>query len=461
MLSNSNSNTDFLPSIQDNEFLPPIGHWIIFGGLSVVFAIALAIPLASVVKYKEVVKAQASVRPAGELRTVQPAVEGQVENILIKENQIVQRGDNIATIDDSRLQAKKSQLQKNIQQAQQQLIQIKAQIDALNSQISAETNRINRTVASARAELSHRSREYRDRRITSNAEVAEAQANFRSSQAALNAAISKQNRYQGVAKQGALSKDQLEEAQLAVQQQKQMVEAAIAKIQTSKAALNPSDAEVAIATEQIAQERATGQATLANLNREKQALIQQRLETNKLLDRDRAELQQVKIDLSQTTINATADGIITQLNLRNPGQTIRSGEEVAQIAPSNVSLEVKTAVSPQDISKVKVGQSVSMRVSACPYPDYGTLGGKVSQVSKDTIKPQKNDAMATGVTELSQKEAVTAFYKVIIQPESFSLGQGKNQCSLELGMESQVNIITREETVLKFLLRKARLITNL
>ena len=95
------------------------------------------------------------------------------------------------------------------------MIQITAQINALNSQINAEINRINRTVASAKAELSHRSREYRDRQITSNAEVAEAEANMRSSSAAFNAARSKRNRYRSVAKQGALSQDQLEEAQLA------------------------------------------------------------------------------------------------------------------------------------------------------------------------------------------------------------------------------------------------------
>ena len=445
-MTNSNSNTDFLPPIQDNEFLPPLGNWVIFGGLSVIFAIALAIPLASVVKYKEVVKAQASVRPAGELRIVQPFVEGEVKKILVRENQVVKRGESIATIDDSRLQSKKDRLEKNIQQARQQLIQIDAQIDALNSQISAETNRINRTVASAQAEYSRRSRDYRDRQIITTAEVKEAEANLKSAQAALNAAMSKRNRYQSVAKQGALSKDQLEEAQLAVQQQKQMVEAANAKVQTTKAALNPSDAEVAIAKEQIARERATREATLANLERERQALIQQQIETNKLLDRDRAELQQVKIDLSQTTISATADGIISQLNLRNPGQTIRAGEEVAQIAPSDVSLEVKTAVSPQDISKVKIGQPVSMKISACPYPDYGTLKGRVSQVSQDTIKPKQTDANSS-----SQKEAATAFYKVIIQPENFALGQDKNQCSITLGMEGRADIITREETVLKFL----------
>ncbi|WP_347566174.1 hypothetical protein [Scytonema sp. UIC 10036] len=33
----------------------------------------------------------------------------------------------------------------------------------------------------------------------------------------------------------------------------------------------------------------------------------------------------MKIDLAQTTIVATADGIISQLNLRNPGQTLRAG----------------------------------------------------------------------------------------------------------------------------------------
>lgn len=451
----TNSHTDFLSPIQDNEFLPPIENWVIYGGLSIVFAIALAIPLASIVKYKEVVKAEASVRPAGELRTVQPAIEGQVNQIFVRENQVVQRGDSIATIDDSRLQTKKSQLQKNIQQAGQQLIQINAQLDALDGQIDAETHRINRTVTSAEAELNRRDREYRDKQITSNAEVEEAEANLRSTQAALAAARSKRNRYQGVADQGALSQDQFEEAQLAVEQQEQAIEAALAKIKTTKAALDPSDAEVAIAQEQIAQEQATGKATLAKLERERQALIQQRIETYKSLERDHAELQQVTIELAQTNITATADGTISLLNIRNPGQTIRSGEEVAQIAPSNVSLEVRTAVSPQDIGKVKVGQSVSMRISACPYPDYGTLNGEVSQVSQDTIKPQKSEA-----TNSSQQAAAPAFYKVIVQPEKFSLGKDGNLCEIELGMEGRADIITREETVAKFLLRKARLIAD-
>ncbi|MGF1673793.1 MAG: HlyD family secretion protein, partial [Rivularia sp. (in: cyanobacteria)] len=74
----SHSNPDYLPSIQDDEFLPPIGRWTTIGALTIVCAVGLAIPIASVTKYKVTVKGQATVRPAGELRLVQAATEGQV-----------------------------------------------------------------------------------------------------------------------------------------------------------------------------------------------------------------------------------------------------------------------------------------------------------------------------------------------------------------------------------------------
>ncbi len=501
----SHSNSEFLPPIQENDFLPSISRWTTFGVPFILCVMAIAIPLASVAKYKVTVKAQAFVRPAGELRVVQAATEGSVMRISVKENQVVKKGDVVATIDDSRLQTKKSQLQSNIQQANLQLVQINAQISALNNQIAAETTRINRSVASALAQLSGRQREYRDRHITTVAEVEEASANVRIAQeelhkafadlrsaqanlsateASLGAARSKRNRYEGVAKLGALSRDQLEEAQLSVQQQSSAVEAqlsavaaqkqtikrqqqevsaAVARRQRITAALNPSNAEVAIATERIAQEKATGEASLATLDKERLALIQQRIEIQKQLERDASELQQVEIDLSLTTITATADGIVSKLNLRNPGQTVRAGEEIVQIVPSNAPLIVKAAVAPQDKSKLKQGQNVQVRVSACPYPDYGTLKGKVKTISPDAIAPTANGATAVAPTTsaISKTNAVGAFYEVTIEPESLFLGRGKNQCSIQLGMEGSADIISKQETVLQFFLRKARLSTEL
>ncbi|MEH2146355.1 HlyD family efflux transporter periplasmic adaptor subunit [Nostoc sp.] len=499
------SNTNFLPPIQTNQFLPPISRWTSFGGMFILCVLGLAVPVAAVAKYKVTVQAQAVVRPAGELRIVQAATEGQVMHIYVKENQVVKKGDAIAIIDDSRLQTKKSQLQTSIQQSKLQLVQINAQINALNSQIRAETDRINRIITGAQAELSGRRREYRDKNITTvselqeadaNVKVAEkelhageaqlktAQANLHATEAALGVAQSKQNRYESAAAQGALSKDQLEEAQLAAKQQEQAVKAqqaaveaqqqtierlqqavsaVIARRQRAQVAVNPSNAEVIVATERIAQEKAGGESSKATSEKERQTLVKQQIEIEKQLERDTSELKQAQIDLAQTTIAATADGIVSQLNLRNPGQTVRAGEELVQIVPTNAPQVLKAAVASENQSKLKIGQKVQMRVSACPYPDYGTLNGKVEAISPDAIAPQNNgtNASMSNATTSPKAAAPGAFYEVTIEPETLVLGKGKNQCHIQLGMEGRADIISREETVLQFFLRKARLMSDL
>ncbi len=253
----------------------------------------------------------------------------------------------------------------------------------------------------------------------------------------------------------------MEEAQLAVEQQEQAIEIAKARRQRAQTALNPGDAGVAIASERIAQEKATGESTLAALNKEREALIGQLLQIQNQLERDTSELQQLEIDLSQTAITATADGIVSKLNLRNPGQTVRPGEEIAQIAPSNTPLIGKALVAAEDIGKVEIGQKVQLRISACPYPDYGTLKGFVRAISPDAIAPQDNGANAPTTASSQKAGAADAFYEVRIDPDSLFLGRGKNQCPIQLGMEGTAEIISTEETVLQFLLRKARLATDL
>ena len=412
-------------------------------------------------EYKQTIKTQAFIRPKGELRLVQAATEGQITRIAVKANQTVKKGDEIAAIDDSRLQTQKSQLQDSIQKSRSQLVQVNAQVNALDSQISAESDRIESSVAATESELDRIQRDYKDKQITTQAEVRETESNLKAATAALSAAQAKQKRYQSAAKEGAISQDQLQEVQLAAQQQQQTVAAARAKLISTQTALNPSDAQVASATSQIAEARATGAASIATLNQEKQALIQQRIEINQQLNEDTEQLQQTDADLEQTIITATTDGIISQLNLRNPGQTVRPGEEIAQIAPSNTKLVLQALVPAKSIGKLEKGQTAKMRVSACPYSDYGTLKGTVTAIPPDAVVPQSDNNNTSSTNTTASQQTGASFYKVAIEPDQTILGKENNRCDIQLGMEGQVDIITKEETVLQFLLRKARLTTNL
>jgi HlyD family type I secretion membrane fusion protein len=439
------------PAMQANEFLPSVSNWLIFGGIAVVVALGVAIPVSAFLKYKTTVQAQSTVRPAGELRLVQAATPGKIQEIRVKAGQLVKQGEVIATIDNSGLITKQNQLQNRIKQQRLQLTQFNAQISTFDSQIAAENARNQAMVTAAEAELAGTRRNYQDKQTKSVTEFAEAQAKLRSTTAALQSAKEKAKRYRLA--EGAISKNQVTEAELAVKQQEQESLANKASLQRGRAALNPNSAEISIADRRIAQEQNTGRATLAHLNREKKGLIQQRIESNKQFQQDLLELQQVKVELQQTIITATADGTIAELKLRNNGQTVQPREEIAQIVPSNSPLEIKAAVAPADVGKLKKDQSVQIRISACSYTDYGTFQGTVKQISQDTLKPPSNESAAA-----TSKNP--AFYEVTISPQEQTIGRKQNQCTLQLGMEGRADIVTEEESVLKFFLRKARLLID-
>jgi multidrug efflux pump subunit AcrA (membrane-fusion protein) len=487
-----------LPPIKSQDFLPPISRWTTVGGILLVGSVAIVAGLSAITEYRITVPAPAQIRPAGELRLVQAAAEGQIARILNRENQFVSRGEVIATLDNTKVIAQQHQLTNQGKQIQLGLAQFDAQIRTIDTQIQAESARERATIASYQSKAISIERNYRDKQLTAISAVQGAAANVNSAQnewreaqaklksnqadylsdmAALKTAIVKRTRYQGVSKLGALSRNQIEETELAVEQQQQKVSSqraaieaqqqnigklqqniniAIAKLQTAKTQLDPSNADIAVAQASIPQEQATTASAIALLNREKQNLFQKKIELQREFDRNRQELEKSKLQIRETHIVATTDGIIAKLNLRNPGQIVKMGEEIAQLLPKHNPLAIEATVSPSEISKIAKGQRVEMKVSACPYPEYGTLGGKVTEISVDTSQTEphpKNPLSAVASSAVS-------FYRVRVQPDKLLLQQGKNKCPIKLGMEGGAEIVTSQETFLQFLMRKARLAVN-
>lgn len=485
-----NPNPDYLPVHQDDEFLPPVSGWTIFGGLFLVGTVAIALTISAFTPLPVTVKAIAIVRPNGEVKLVQAPTEGTITKIEVKENQTVTQGQALVTLDASRLNTREAQLQGNERQNLQQLQQISEQLNNLNLQIDAETEKMNRAISSAKADYLRMEKEHQERGLTVEAQVNEARANLqmaeedwqksksdlkaaeaslRGSESALKIAQQKSDRYQQVG-ESALGKNRLEEAQFAVEQQQELiaekqallqsqkqsvsrqlkaVESAKAKLQATLAMVNPSDGLVIMAQEKIAQEKATGEAILARLSQEKNNLLQRQSELEKQLSSDQQESLQVQKEINKTIVSAPISGVILKFNLRNLNQTVRVGEEIAQIAPINTPLIIKAKVSTGDIGKVKIGQKSQMRVSAYPYPDYGILAGKVIEISPDAIIPQNTGA-----------NSILPYYEVTIQPDQIYLKDDPKN-TLQPGMEIQADIIAKNETVLTFILRKARLLTDL
>ncbi|WP_333405444.1 HlyD family efflux transporter periplasmic adaptor subunit [Microcoleus sp. MON1_C1] len=359
-------------TFDNDQFLPPVSRWTTLGGILMVATFGGAIALASVTKYSATVKADAIVRPAGEVRVVQAATEGTVESIAVSENQTVKEGDAIAVVDASRLGAQQQQLQEIINQSQTAAQQISQQLRDLENQILAS-------------------------------------AQFKSIQSETSA-------------------------------QQELIESALIKFATSL----PDVAE--------------------RLGRSRRVLLVKRSSLQQQLIQAKKQLNQIDLKLENSVIRAPADGTILRLEVRNTGQTVQAGSAIAKIVPSDVPLVVKAKVTSQDIARIQIGQPVQIRISALPFPDYGTLKGTVSEIAPDAIATQ-NPTNNLG----------TAYYEVAIKPEQTYLTKLKSanspffgnsqanvprQYSIQSGMEGRADIITGEETVLTFVLRKARLLTD-
>ncbi len=437
-------NPAFIRPVQSDEFLPPISIWTTIGGLFLVGGVGAAVGLATFVKYNVTVKAAATVRPTGEIRIVQAAIAGSIKSILVKENSSVKQGMAIATIDDSQLQTKKNQLAGNIQNSQLQNAQIDAQIVSLNNERDFELSLMNHNIAAAQANLQSNQREYQERQVITQTEVQEALA-------VLELAKTQMEQYQHLASTGAV-------AQLQIKEKEQAFKAAQAKLERSQASLNPSAQGIAIAKERIAQERTKGEITQASLNKERELLLQRQIAIHNDINYNLKELRQVETELKKTVLQSPDSGKILKLELRNPGEVVSVGQPIAQIAPGNAELVVKARVMAQDISNIHVCEQrvvtdcqtgkVQMRISAYPYPDYGILKGAVRAISADIITPQTTSA-------------AVPYYEVTIQPERPYLIKGDRSYPLKSGMEVTADIISQEETLLKFVLRKTRLLTNL
>jgi multidrug efflux pump subunit AcrA (membrane-fusion protein) len=367
------SSTEYLELTNSDEFLPPISRWATLGGLFLVGTFGVGIALAASTPYNVVVRANATVRPSGEIRIVQAASEGTVSSIHVRENQEVQQGDPIATIDDSPLQIQNNQLLEPIKKQQRQLLK-----------------------------------------------------------------------------------------------QQQMIEAVLAQRDRSVTAIGPSSADLSISQETITQERATGEVNLARLHQEREALQPAKTEIETQIDRDRLSLKQMELGLGKTVIFSPETGTVFKLELRNIGQFVRPGDAIAKIYPTQDLLVIKAKILAEEIGKVRICKTetvadckegqVQMRVSAYPYPDYGTLRGAVRSISPDTI--------STSPEEFQDGNAIanstpTAYYEVTIQPEKLELQKEHQKYPVQSGMEVTAEIIAQKETVLNFVLRKAKLIIDL
>jgi HlyD family secretion protein len=154
------------------------------------------------------------------------------------------------------------------------------------------------------------------------------------------------------------------------------------------------------------------------------------------------KLKQLEEQLSQCEIIATKDGIVEELTTFSVGDLLGSGENIIRIVPLN-SDNIKAFVNilEKDISDIKIGQEVKIKLSAFNEHEYGQIKGYVSRIGADTIY-----------------ENNVPYYQIDIEIKDSTIKSKKGTLSyLRPGMTGIARIKVNQKKLMAYVLEKINL----
>ncbi|MDA8129851.1 MAG: HlyD family type I secretion periplasmic adaptor subunit [Betaproteobacteria bacterium] len=142
------------------------------------------------------------------------------------------------------------------------------------------------------------------------------------------------------------------------------------------------------------------QATLAAETR-RQLLDQLNLASQKAVS---LEQDLIKADQRSRLMHLTAPvaGTVQQLAVTTIGGVVTPAQPLMVIVPRDNVLEVEAMLPNKDIGFVNPGQDAEVKVETFPFTKYGTLHGKITQVSSDAIQDEKRGLIYSTRVKLAQ-----------------------------------------------------------
>lgn len=148
---------------------------------------------------------------------------------------------------------------------------------------------------------------------------------------------------------------------------------------------------------------------------------------------------QRKEQLDFTEVRSPMDGIVRNVRLTTLGGVAKPGEEIMQIVPVDDDLIIEAKVKPADIAFVKPGLPATVKLDAYDYSIYGTLEGKVTYISADTL-------------DVDVRNNEQPYYRVQIKTSIRNLaGKSNERIDIQPGMTAVAEIKTGKKTVLQYL----------
>ncbi len=299
--------------------------------------------------------AEGQVIPAGEVKTVQHLEGGIIDQILVKESDIVKKNDPLVILAATSSEVDVDETQVQIDSKIIESIRLEAEINNFDVPI------FNDELVKNRPELVNKSMElFVSRKNKLEGDIKEVLAAIIQHQTAIDILI----------KQTEMSEKLLEEGIITEFSHLDLLKELNAAKGALEASIEEKENITKLFVENARNARQVAQRQISELN-----------ETIKAL----------KDNLERTVITAPVDGVVKNLFFVTIGGVIRPGEAILDIVPTKDNLIVEARLQESDIGFVKPGQSAVVKLSSADAVNFGQIEGTVDRISPDTEQDENDN----------------------------------------------------------------------
>jgi adhesin transport system membrane fusion protein len=346
--------------------------------------------------------AEGQIIPLGEVKTIQHLEGGIIDQILVKESELVKKGQPLVILAATASEVEVDEVKVQIDAQIIKSIRLEAEINDFEIPIFPDE------LVNKRPDLVNKSMEL---------------------------FISKRDKYNG----------DINEVEAVIEQHQTSVDILLRQAEMSS---------------QLLEEKVTNEYAHLNVLKELNAAkgqLEESIEkkeniTNDFVQNARNELQVAQRDLSElnetikalndnldrTSINAPVEGIVKNLFFVTEGGVIRPGEAILDLVPTRDSLIVEARLQDSDIGFVQVGQSAVVKLSSADSVNFGQLNGVVTQISPDTEEDENDNRIV--------------FYKILLQTDKNYFESNNKIYQLVPGVKVNASIHIGQRTVANYLL---------
>jgi adhesin transport system membrane fusion protein len=167
----------------------------------------------------------------------------------------------------------------------------------------------------------------------------------------------------------------------------------------------------------------------------------ERAQTSTELEKLTQSIGALQDRMSRSDVSAPVSGVINKLNVTTVGGVVKPGEALAEIVPSDGSIDVEMKLSPADRADVWLGQRAIVKISAYEFSVYGGLNARVAEISPDA----------------HQDERGVPYFRVRLEADAAALGPDHPVLP---GMLADVDVIGSRQSVLGTILKPLRRIKD-